>query len=226
MNFIGFHGTTSESANNIISNKAFQFDSKSHIEYKLPNDLGYGAYFFIDDDTVFRSPKDMATDYVKKYKTNSCSAYSILEVNIETDYYLDLDDKDNLLLMDRYRTSMIGIVEKIYTFIKKKHPKFKNSRYNLDGILIELLLNPEPYLEPWLTKLEESKAQEMLNKLKKLYPFKVNGELFIPDVILKRTFTNINSNYKISSIPNGRELCLKNNDCIIDIKKVGGDNNE
>lgn len=95
----GYHGTSKESANNILKYKIY-IDSNSDSEW-----LGTGVYFFIDDD------KDKAINNAKKWAINykKFSFYSVIETTMltEEEKIIDLNDPEWQDLYHQYRNARI-----------------------------------------------------------------------------------------------------------------------
>ena len=80
---IGWHGTTRESSEKIMQ-AGFRFEEyifgKSN--QRLPNDLGAGIYFFVEDDHL-ENPQSLAYKYVLNYKNRELNKTGTTTANKE-----------------------------------------------------------------------------------------------------------------------------------------------
>lgn len=151
---IGHHATTSRQADSILKEKCFKFNKfntnvisyKRNEKTKMPNDLGNGAYFFIEDDSFGVSSKQVAKEYYKKVKQQSRKydgkiIKAIIDVS-EKYNDIDFDEKRNICIFNTY-------IKKNKEKIKKIFKEFMeiNSTYNrakdkqlFDGLAIEMMI--------------------------------------------------------------------------------------
>jgi hypothetical protein len=134
-----WHGTTQENAGEIKKN-GFKWNAVDlrGSNFRNPNDLGGGVYFYID--SVYGKGRDLAYKYAYQYrddvaKKQRCSIEIIeAEISMENDRLLDLDDIETKLL---------------YTEFSKKHEierqraiyRLKNDGAKRRKIMTELWLN-------------------------------------------------------------------------------------
>lgn len=112
--FIGYHGTSEESAKLIVESNFIP--SKNHDDW-----LGYGVYFFIEGITC---PKNNATEWAichawdNENKSNKYNAYSVIKVclNVSKDKLLDLTTNDGLENFNRLREHYISKYAKYFCY--------------------------------------------------------------------------------------------------------------
>lgn len=78
--FVGYHGTTLESASQILNGRSFRFAERDGLW------LGRGVYFFEDGPEHARS-------WAQNVAAERSSQPAVIEVVIEADYIIDLSDK-------------------------------------------------------------------------------------------------------------------------------------
>ena len=153
---------------------------------KFPNDLGEGVYFFVKRSKA-DSPEENAKNYIYTFRNfQNHKSLLVANINIDDDQLLDLDDEEIQIEFDRVRNLYL---EKIKSELDKYPDTWGGKlRGNYDGIVLQILLNIR----------------------------NMN-----PDGILKDTYTPIldyksskKLGYSISNFPNGRELCVRNENCI------------
>lgn len=194
---IGWHGTTRESSEEI---KKEGFQLKKYIfgerNQRLPNDLGAGIYFFVED-TSLQKPQALACKYVLKYKDkklkkdNSKPEILKAEINFNKDCVLDCDDRDN----DKAILNLQKILKKeLYEEACRIKSDGAAHRGNFDGLFIEMLIA----------------------KFKKDHGIDI-------DIVMKRTFTNVEEKLgafpiKKSNFPNGKEISVRKLELITNLE--------
>lgn len=144
MQIIGYHGTTYESACNILKNGI----DVSKLSRKWINDLGRGFYVYIDlEDRPFpNSACENANKYAKTFKSKK-QKIGILKVTV------NVKDESKILNLTNPRTKKIfsfmsdNIKEAAFDLI----PNIKtgaSKRNNRDGFLLEYLFKYGYYNEP------------------------------------------------------------------------------
>ncbi|GGA72488.1 hypothetical protein [Salinicoccus roseus] len=141
-NVKGYHGTVASSATDIISN-GFEYRTYDINDYKgkrLPNDLGFGIYFYLDNPKISKKALDNAKDYAIKYKkklnTDSVSVI-VADISICEDSHLDLDEADNLEYYLGIQNTNQQRAEEIWA---KSKQDGQRKRKMLDGIFIEMMI--------------------------------------------------------------------------------------
>ncbi|WP_188205398.1 hypothetical protein [Desemzia incerta] len=194
---IGWHGTTHNSAEQ-IKKKGFQFEKYKFGKnnQRLPNDLGAGVYFFVEDH-YFEKPTALAYKYVLKYKdrelaqTNTKPKVLKAEINYDEDCMLDLDEKDNMeAIMGLQKT----LKKELYQAAKNLKQSGAVNRGNLDGLVIELLI--EKFMRDYKIDI---------------------------DIVAKRTFTNVEEELggvpiRRSNFPNGKEIAIRKIELITNLE--------
>lgn len=117
------------------------YDINDFEDERVPNDLGFGVYFFIDNSALpsqgFKSAKSYANKYVKKENIDEVSIV-VADLVFDSERFLDLDESDNHeFFLHIVRENEIE-VNRIWSKTKKgKHKE----RKILDGIFIEMLID-------------------------------------------------------------------------------------
>ena len=187
LNMTGYHGTSSEKAQNIFesgfTSKTVKInDLKKDLLPKFPCDLGNGIYFFLDvEEKGFDGIKN-ACDYVQAFKIKEIE-YSIIKAVISLgpgDKGLNFNDErfvNNFLKFRSQFSQRLDILIESHEKLRKyKSQDRALARGNCDGIFIEM------YIDNFQLK---------------------------PVFVLKDTFTKFDQNYKVSSFPNGREIVVR-----------------
>ena len=194
---IGWHGTTRESSEKIMQ-AGFRFEEYifGKSTQRLPNDLGAGIYFFVEDDHL-ENPQSLAYKYVLNYKnrelnkTKSIPKVLKAEINVNEDFVLDFDEMDNtealMSLQKLFR-------KELYQEIQRLKPSGAVDRGNFDGLFIELLI----------AKFKKDRGVDI-------------------DIVRKRTFTNVeeklgNIPIRRSNFPNGKEISVRKSELITNLE--------
>ncbi|CAM2790945.1 hypothetical protein EDC33_1675 [Salinicoccus roseus] len=106
----------------------------------MPNDLGFGIYFYLDNPKISKKALDNAKDYAIKYKkklnTDSVSVI-VADISICEDSHLDLDEADNLEYYLGIQNTNQQRAEEIWA---KSKQDGQRKRKMLDGIFIEMMI--------------------------------------------------------------------------------------
>lgn len=142
-NVKGYHGTIKSSSDSIYVNgfDYHQYDINDFESERVPNDLGFGIYFFIDNEKIrsqgFKNAKNYAEKYVKKENIDKVTIV-VADLNFNSHRFLNLDESDNqeyfLHIMKNNETAANMIWSKT---VKGEHKK----RKIFDGIFIEMLID-------------------------------------------------------------------------------------
>ncbi|MDK7902795.1 hypothetical protein [Staphylococcus epidermidis] len=199
---IGHHATSLKQAESILEEKTFKFNKfnqnvisyKRNEKTKMPNDLGNGAYFFIEDKNFGISSKNIAKEYYKnvKQKTQKYDG-QIIQVSIDiSDKFvkLDFNNSRNICKINKYKQQNLDRINKVFNeYIEI------NSTYNrakklglIDGLAIEMML----------------------------FEIKKNKNIEV-DYICLDTQIDI-QNYR-TRINNAREMCIRNQNMILSIER-------
>ncbi|MBZ3776436.1 hypothetical protein K9P40_05020 [Lentilactobacillus otakiensis] len=125
-----FHGTDLDHADSIIKN-GFSLIEKLN---RLPNDLGRGAYFFVENNFGLQ-PCEMAYRFAKIYGSNSHTI--VLKADIETEKTLSInfDKPEQIIAFSKFRIQNSDYVKKQFnTYEEKGKCCSILKRGNLDGI--------------------------------------------------------------------------------------------
>jgi len=186
MQYDAWHGTTQVNAKS-IRNKGF---NRSEVDFnntsiRNPNDLGGGVYFFID--SRYSEGRKMAEKYAHKYR-NEIAKQQRCQIEV-INVSIKIED-DYLLDLDDDDTSDLFI--KFQKEHERQRSRVVNNlrndgasrRKNYDGIMVELFAR----------------------HINKQLP---DGSI---QTVLKDTITIFDN--IISNFPNGKELCVREMDCI------------
>lgn len=124
-NYIGFHGTSVNSASEIVSN-GFNFNIPDEKADELL--LGKGVYFFIDG---IGDPRQDAYNYVVNRKKEKNPAVVKSQITAEEEYVLDLNSSDGLILFNKFKNRF---------FEKRVAEKRKMNKNVDDGKIINVLV--------------------------------------------------------------------------------------
>ncbi|MBK0348918.1 hypothetical protein JDW15_09855 [Aerococcaceae bacterium zg-ZJ1578] len=193
MRLIGWHGTTNKRKAKILS-EGFQFKvyNPGKEKERHPNDLGNGIYFFLPFGED--NGKNIAVAYVKKYKSRELLQKGIEPVCIGADLSFEakenifcLDDLENQLLLQEFRVLMEKEIVEKLTNIKNDGAKRRATKINQNQGLVI----------------------EILLDLARVY-----GKNY--DAVLSITYTDLEVLPVIDG-KNGKEICVRNRDCITSI---------
>ncbi len=105
--WVGFHGTSVLNASSIMSTQ-FRVSSQER------DWLGTGVYFFVDALGLL-PPVEKAEQWAN-FRARSASprysALSVLEVSIETGFYLDLDDEQHIAALNVIKTEYMEVMKR------------------------------------------------------------------------------------------------------------------
>ena len=137
-NFVGYHGTIKEYADNIIAEDSFHISTKSN-EW-----LGKGIYFFVDKNSA-KWWADMAQRKAKRNCSfNGDDTPKILSVIIIycDNQYFDLDIKDNLEQVSQGAQAFFELLKSQ----KMGIPKFKDS-FQYASFAMDLFIEKHPEIK-------------------------------------------------------------------------------
>lgn len=142
-NVRGYHGTKTSIADEIKNNGFIhvKYDINNAKEERLPNDLGFGTYFFIDDEATASKGFVNAKSYTLKYKKKSnIDVISIIvaDLTFNDDQFLDLDEADNNAYYLSIQKENEQEAYKIWSKSKKGSHK---KRKIFDGIFLEMMIS-------------------------------------------------------------------------------------
>lgn len=130
-NIKGYHGTVKANVSSIMRD-GFIMEKYSLLTstlQKVPGDLGAGVYAFKDN------PQN-AEGFAEKF--NEEVAVLKLSLELEEEYYLNMDEKDNAsLVLDIYRS-------KVFESLKERYERTNKSARNrecLDGLILEHIIH-------------------------------------------------------------------------------------
>ncbi|MDG6128724.1 hypothetical protein NGA55_07050 [Lactococcus formosensis] len=130
---LGYHGTDEEYLV-LIRKEGFK---KKFSKSSFPNDLGFGAYFFVDrtKGEAQNNSKRYVLKYKRKYETPI-----VLEVplKVSEDNILDFNERENLELLEDFARVNNSQIKKELRKYNSHTRSFK--RGNLDGIVIDLFI--------------------------------------------------------------------------------------
>lgn len=198
---IGHHATSSSQADNILKENHFKFNNfntnvmnyKRNEKTKMPNDLGNGAYFFIEDDSFGISSKKVAKEYYKKVKqkTQKYDGKIIKAIIDVSDKYneIDFDERRNIGVFNKYKEKNMKKIKKIFREFIEINPTYNRakSKMLLDGLAIEMLI----------FEIEKNENRKV-------------------DYLHYSTSIEIDS--VISRICNAKEMCIRNQNMICSIE--------
>lgn len=130
---LGYHGT---SQRNLDFIKKYGFRKKVS-DNSFPNDLGFGAYFYLD--RVEKEAKDNAHKYVIRYKTEYFGKIVIeVPISVDENKILDFNIKEAMELLEEF-------IRENGSRIKKELEKYDHNskafkRGNFDGVVIDLFI--------------------------------------------------------------------------------------
>ncbi|MCK1976087.1 hypothetical protein LNK15_03325 [Jeotgalicoccus huakuii] len=185
-NVKGYHGTKTSIANEVYKN-GFTYTKYNIYESKkerLPNDLGFGTYFFVDNDNIVSKGYDNAKRYALKYKRKeNTDAVSIIvaDLTFNENHFLDLDFADNNAYYLQIQRENENLAYEIWS--QSKNDGHKNRKI-YDGIFIEMMI----------ADLEEKMG------------ITIQG-------VKKDTFTSF-ENASRSNFYNGTEISVRDHNCI------------
>lgn len=196
MELTGWHGTTNE-CKEIILKSGFSYEKyqPGKVGQRHPNDLGNGCYFFLPYNKD--SGKLIASAYVRKYKASAFREKNVrpelLEVKIEfisEDDIFDLDIQSNQCLLKEFSEYLKDKIDEELSIMKEDGAKKRASYLNENkGLLIELLLD-----------------------------LKANSKKpFVYQAVRATTYTDVPQMPKLDGF-NGKEICVKDLNCIKEIK--------
>lgn len=139
----GYHGTKTSVADEINKNgfNYTTYDIYNTVSERLPNDLGFGTYFFIDDESTVSKGFVNAKNYTLKYKKKSnidVISIVVADLTFNDDQFLDLDEADNTAYYLSIQRENEQEAHKIWSQGKKdSHQK----RKILDGIFLEMMVS-------------------------------------------------------------------------------------
>lgn len=185
-NVRGYHGTKTSIADEINSNgfTHVQYDIKEAKKKRLPNDLGFGTYFFIDNEQLASGGFDNAKKYALKYKrTDNIDAISIVvaDLTFKEDLILDLDEHDNNAY---YLTIQQRNEQEAFEIWSQSKVDGHRRRKIHDGIFLEMMIS----------EIEEAMGTT------------IQG-------VQKNTFTTF-GNAARSNFYNGTEIAVRDHNCI------------
>lgn len=186
LNIRAWHGTTQENARSIRCNGFNKTEINfGNSNFRTPNDLGEGVYFYID--SVYELGSYLANKYAHRYrdkvaKQQNCSMDVIeVVVTLESSQLLNLDDEDTKKIFIDFSKKHERERQKIIYNLKNDGAK---RRQNYDGIMVEL------FVRHINQQLRNGKVQ----------------------AVQKETYTFFDNS--ISNFPNGVELCVRDIACI------------
>ncbi|MFK4900125.1 hypothetical protein ACI1UM_03965 [Lactococcus petauri] len=130
----GYHGTNQKNFKFI---QKFGF-KKQVSDFSFPNDLGFGAYFYLDRE-IENEGKSNAKKYVIKYKKHYAGkVVLIVPMLINEDRILDFNDPIAAASLEEFiQDNYDLIIRKLEEFDKKSKAY---NRGNFDGIAIDLYI--------------------------------------------------------------------------------------
>lgn len=130
-NIRGYHGTARANVP-LITRNGFRIEKYSFLTsalQKIPGDLGAGAYAYKDN------PQN-AEKFAEKFGDDIAVLKLTLEV--EEEYYLDMDEEDNAsLVLDIYNSKVFKSLKQRY---ERTHKSARN-RECLDGLILEHIIH-------------------------------------------------------------------------------------
>lgn len=192
-----YHGSWCVENNKDASTPA-DIVGKNYAYPMLTNDLGNGFYTYIDDEKgadgkpLFGKASENAVKFAKAYRRKrSCDPVSLYKCELfETGFVImDMDAEQFQKLFIRNKISFQKLVDLEYEQVsEKKRTSTHGSRKNLDGLLIELLIQRK--ILPDVDVIKKSTYTAFRKNTLSNFP---NGEEFVirkPETVIKQHTVN------------------------------------
>ncbi|QLK86888.1 hypothetical protein [Staphylococcus sp. 17KM0847] len=199
---IGYHATKKDNVEEILRTQCFKYNRfnrkvvslRGNAKTKMPNDLGNGAYFFIEDQRFVVSAQEVAKAYYKKVKQASTKYDgAIIKAMLDkSERFLGINFNEarNIMLFNAYKKENLSKINKIFNdaMISNKTYQRAKREGRIDGLAIEMLI----------LSLESENQN-------------------IDYVMLD---TQIEVDHLITRIPNAQEICIRNQKMITKLEEV------